>query len=215
MMHRIAILCCATAILSSGVAPAAPQPSKGTDDWQLKFDYHDLGRIDVLLPGDQVPTAFWYLLYTVTNNTGQDVDYYPSFELVTEQLEVIVGGDQIDPAVFEAIYARHRRRYPFLRDPVKVSGRLLQGEDNARSSVAIFRDFSPKADSVRIYVAGTSGEVIRMPNPSFEPDRRETDANSRFFLLRKTLEIVYDIPGDPVTRDLSQPVRRSQRWIMR
>ncbi len=194
---------------------AAPEPSRNPKSWQLDFEYHDLQRIDVVLPGDKAPTTFWYMLYTVTNNTGREVDFYPTFELVTDTFDVVVGGDRISPTVYDVIKARHKRLYPFFRDPIRASGKLLQGPDNARTSAAVFRDFDPNADQVTVYVAGLSGEIQRINNPSFEPSKGVSQRNPRFFTLRKSLGITYDLPSDSVTREAVTPVRRETAWVMR
>jgi len=199
----------------AGVASAAPEPSKAPQSWQLSFEFHDLQRISVVLPGDVQQTTFWYLLYTVTNDSGQDVEFYPAFELVTSTMEVVTGGDEISPSVYGAIRARHRKLYPFFRDPLKASGKLLQGEDNARTSAAVFRGFDPMANSVTVYVAGLSGEVARVANPVFDSREPVSEDNPRFFALRKTLAIAYDIPGDVKTRRMANMARRAQKWVMR
>jgi len=194
---------------------AAPQPSVAAHNWQLDFDFEDIRRIDVVLPGDRRPTTFWYLLYTVTNHSGKDVDFYPTFELVTSSLQVVTAGDGISPTVHDAVAALHQKLHPFFRDPSQVSGRLLQGPDNARTSAAVFRDFDPAANAVMVFVGGLSGEIVSVVNPVFDPDREENAENPRFFPLRKTFVIHYDIPGDLRTRQEAPPLRRATDWVMR
>lgn len=194
---------------------AAPEASKIARRWQLDIEFHDLERISVVLPGDKNPTAFWHVLYTVTNNTGKDIDFYPTFDLVTSTLQVIPAGEGVSPSVYDVLKGRYSKLHPFFRDPIRISGRLLQGEDHARTSVAVFRDFDPKADSVAVYIGGLSGEFARAPNPMFDPKKPESPDNQRFFPLRKTLAISYDIPGDEVTRAAATPIRRLREWIMR
>lgn len=194
---------------------AAPEPAKATKTWDLDFEFHDLARISLTLPGDSSPTTFWYLLYTVTNSTGRDVPFYPSFELVTDNLGVITGGDNISPSVYEAVIARHKHAYPFLVGPIEATGKLLQGSDNARTSMAVFREVPADVNSLTVYVAGLSGDVARVPNPSFDGNRPETAENAPFFALRKTLAIRYDLPGDPRTQRSATPIRRSMEWVMR
>lgn len=206
----LAGLCCIAASVS-----AAPEASKIARKWQLDIEFHDLRRISVTLPGDNHPTAFWYMLYTVTNNTGKDIDFYPTFDLVTSTLEVIPAGEAVSPSVYDVLKQRYSKLYPFFRDPIRINGQLLQGEDHARTSVAVFRNFDPKADSVTVFLAGLSGEYAKATNPSFDPQKPESSENPRFFPLRKTLAITYDIPGDEITRASSTPIRRLREWIMR
>jgi len=196
-------------------AAAAPSPSVAPRNWQLDFDFEDLQRLDVVLPGDRQPTTFWYMVYTVTNNSGKDVEFYPSFQLVTSTLQVVTGGDNISPSVYDAIAAQYRNMYPFFRVPTDMTGTLLQGPDNSRTSAAVFRDFDRTANEVTVYVGGLSGEIVSVPNPSFDPEKPESAENMRFFPLRKTLAIPYDIPGDERTRQQAPPVRKKTDWVMR
>ena len=66
-----------------------------------------------------------------------------------------------------------------------------------------------------MYVAGLSGEIERLGNPVFNPDKPESAQNRRFYTLRKTLAIAYDLPGDPGTRGAAEPIRRGWDWVMR
>ena len=200
---------------SANWAQAAPEPAKAPQSWQLDFTFHDLQRIHIVLPGDSQPTMFWFLLYTVTNNTGQDVGFYPTFELVTDSLQVVRGGDNISPSVYDAIRSRYKKIYPFFRDPSWVSGKLLQGPDNARTSAAVFRNFDPQSNAIAIFVSGLSGEIDRLANPTFDPSQPTSADNMQSFLLRKTLTIEYTVPGDVQTRQTASPVRRKREWVMR
>jgi hypothetical protein len=213
-MIRAACFAAATLVLV-GLGQGAPTPRLAPTRWELEFAFRDPMRISLTLPGDSGPTTFWYLLYTVTNNSGQEVDFYPTFDIVTDTLQTVEGGAEISPRVQDAIRARHKSEYPFFIEPTKVSGKLLQGEDNARASCAIFRGFDPQASRFTIYVAGLSGEIQRARNVAFDPKKPESDENPKFYTLRKTLAITYDLPGDPQTRKAATPVRVSREWVMR
>lgn len=205
-------------ILSSllvAAAFAAPQPAKNSTTWELDFDFVDIQRVTVAISGRSQSVTYWYLLYTVTNNTENDVEFYPSFDLITDTMEVVTAGDHIHPKVYDVITARHKTNYPFFTEPAQMNGRLRVGTDNARTSAAVFRDFDAKASSFKVFASGLTGEVTRVSNPSFDVDQPESDANRRFFTLRKTLEIDYDLPGDPGTRAASVPVRKDWTWVMR
>ncbi len=216
MMRKVSRSIAAVLLLGVvGTLVAAPEPAMAPKSWELDFEFHDLQRIDVVLPGDTEPTTYWYLLYTVTNNSGQDVQFYPTFELVTSSLKKVTAGDDISPSVFDALEARYQKIYPFFRHPMKVTGKLLQGPDNARTSAAVFRDFDPEADSFTVYVAGLSGEIETVQNPLFDPEKPESAENPPFFTLRKTLAIKYDLPGDPGSRRMVEPVQRGKKWVMR
>lgn len=183
--------------------------------WELDFQFHDPQRIVVTLPGSNEPKTFWYIVYSVVNRTGQDVMFLPSFRLVTDTLDVTQAGDAVPPVVYDRIAARHRADFPFFAPPHKVTGKLLQGEEHGRSSAAVFLPFDPNAAGFRIHVGGLSGEMERVPNYAFDPDKPIcSKENPQFFLLRRALEIRYDLPGDVETRSRATPIRRSRTWVL-
>lgn len=195
---------------------AAPQAEVFSTKWQLDFAFHDMQRISLVLPGDSDATTFWYLLFEVTNQTGRDVELYPSFELVTDTLQVVEGGANISPSVYDAIAARHRNEFPFFAPPAKITGTQLQGRENARSSAAVFRTFDPAAARFTVYVSGLSGELVRVSSPvPVDSGVVSTEPMADSFILRRTLAIVYDLPGDSTTRAGAQPIRRTREWVMR
>ncbi len=202
----------------------ALEPADAPVSWDLKFDFYDIQRIALTLPGDPTPTVFWYLLYTVQNDTGRDVDYYPFLELVTDTAKVYPSDIGVSPLVFNAIKRRHKATHPFLADSVRIVGRLLQGEDNAKEGVAIWPQFDIKANQFTVYVSGLSGETKIVENLSYEPSLPQTQVrrlpdgteidepvNPRYFVLRKTLAIRYALPGDTKTRRFTQ-AQRGIRW---
>jgi len=196
-------------------ATAAPKADIATTAWQLDLEFHDPQRITLRLPGDEHATTFWYVLYQVTNRTGKDVQFYPSFRIVTDTLQVVEGGANVSPTAYDAIKARHFQEFPFFAPPAKVTGLLLQGVENSRSSAAVFRTFEEAASSFTLYISGLSGESARQRNPAFDPKREESEDNPRAFFMRRTLAVVYDLPGDPQTRSAATPMRRSREWVMR
>jgi hypothetical protein len=198
-----------------GVASARMQAAPDARSWQFDVEFHDPQRLRLQLPGEAEETTFWYLLFRVTNNTGADRPFFPTFRLVTDTLQVVEGGASISPRVYDAIAARHRGQMPFLAPPFKATGTLLQGAANARESVVVFRDFDPNANNFSVFFSGFSGAVERAPNPAYDAARGDSDDNPREFLLRRTLSVTYDLPGDAVTRDQARPVRRTREWVMR
>jgi len=207
-------LCLAAVAVPQGLR-AVPEPVNAPDSWELNFRYQDPQRVSVFLPGQAKPVVYWYMLYTVENATGHEVDFYPEFELVTDTLKVVRSEVGVSPEAYRAV--QRRSGDPLLVPPERALGRLLRGKDRARRSVAIWRDFDPKAKAFKIYVSGLSGEVKRLRNPSFDPTRPESKTNKRYFILRKTLEIGYKFPGAESTRSQTVPgrVRDGQKWIMR
>ena len=212
MTLRRRVFVCALLVLTS-TTWAGPRAGIVSAAWELDFEFTDPELITVNIPGAAQPRTYWYMLYRVTNRTGQDVDFSPSFRLVTETLDVQIGGENVHPAVYDLIAARHKARFPFFTLPFKMMGKLLQGAENARTSAIVFQPFDPHADSFRIYVSGLSGELVREPNAAFDPSQPESEKNPRWFLLQRTLEITYAIPGDAQTR--GTPVRKDRQWVLR
>ncbi len=197
------------------VAGTQPEPSLAPTAWQLKFRYADPQRISVVVPGAKQPVVYWYMLYRIENQTDQEVDFYPKFELVTDTLQVIPSEIKVSPEAFRAI--QRRSAQPLLVPPEQALGRILRGEDRARYSVAIWRNVDPKARAMTVYVSGLSGEMVRTKNPVFDESKPETDTNRRYFVLRKTLAIPYKLPGGQSLREAALPERLigEEKWIMR
>lgn len=209
------ILICTVAVCAARSTSAAPTPEHISSSWQLEFEFQDPQRLTLQLPGDKQPTTYWYVLYKVTNNTGKDVQFYPSFRLVTDSLKIVDGGADIHPRVYDTISARHTKEYPFFVTPSKTSGLLLQGKENARSSAVVFRMFDKQANNFTVYFSGLSGQIERVSNPTFDTSQKESTENQRFFLLRRTLAVSYDLPGDRGTRSVARPIRKHREWVMR
>ena len=101
---------------------------------------------------------------------------------------------------------------PLLEPQDSITGPILLGRDNARDSVAIFKDFDPNANSINIFIAGLSNETISVHYPA----KSEIElTEKKQVLLRKTLMLQYQVPGDrfsPLNRVM---LYRSRKWIMR
>jgi len=210
------------------VVGTGPEPSPSPISWELEFKFDDPKRIEIQLPESDRPEVFWYMVYTVTNTSPRSQRFFPIFQLVTEDLRIYDTDMGISPLVFDAIRERHRLTHKYLVHPTKVIGALLSGDDNARESVAVWRQVDLNLNSVDIYVAGLSGETRFIPNPAYDPDKPETEmitgpdgrerevkVNPKYFTLRKTLEIRYTLPGSPAARPAAVPERTGVRWIMR
>lgn len=205
-----------------------PSPSATPISWELEFKFLDPRRIEVQLPGEAEPEVFWYMVYTVTNTSRRAQRFFPLFQIVTEDLTVHTTDIGINPLVFESIRERHAETHPYLVHPTKAIGALLHGTDNARESVAIWRQIDLSENNFRVYVAGLSGETRFVPNPAFDPTKPATDpqkgvvvgkpepgTNPEHFTLRKTLAIEYTLPGSPIARPATTPQRGEIEWVMR
>lgn len=230
MFHAVVALTVLTlaAPATPGEGGSGPQPSPTPVSWELELTFLDPQRLEIKLPGTERTEIYWYMVYTVTNPGQRSQRFFPTFQIVTEDLRVIDTDVGISPLVFDAIAERHRVTHKYLVPPTKAIGALLCGDDNARESVAIWRGVDLSLNSFRIYVAGLSGETRFVPNPAYDPGKPETEmvigpdgrqrqisANPKSFTLRKTLEIRYNLPGSDKARAQAQPERGEVRWIMR
>lgn len=205
-----------------------PEPSLAPTEWEFEFEYDRPRRIEVQLAGDDEPTTFWYLPYRVTNPGPRTHRFFPTFELVLDDLQVLHTDVGISPLVFNAIRERHRATYPYMVDPTQAIGPLKVGDDHAVESVAIWRADDLPGNAFDVYVAGLSGETRIIPNPAYDPDQprsitvedaqgieRTVDVNPPNFTLRKTLELAFKLPGSEQARRRVAPVPAGKRWILR
>jgi len=207
----------ATAGLEAAPKPALVAPP-GT--WQLDLELHgNPQQINIRLPGDIESRRFWYLLYTVANNTPEEVEFYPQFDLYTNTFKLYHSGVRVPRAVFEAIRKRHKTRIPLLEPDNMLTGRILVGQDNARDSVAIFTDFDPNATSASIFIAGLSNETITIKPPAVKKSAAGVIDGSakeqKEVLLRKTLMLQYQVPGDRFNLADRVMLYRGRDWVMR
>jgi hypothetical protein len=180
-----------------------PEPSLVSSSWQLDFSHGTPRKIAVQLPGETVPRLYWYMTYKVTNNTGEDRLFVPKFTIYNNRGEIIQAGRGISPTVFDKIHREQRN--PLLESPIEVVGRLLQGEDNARESVAIWPASEDDIDEMRIFIGGLSGETARVEDP----------VTGETVILRKTRVLDYATPGADVYRVDKSIALQHESWVMR
>jgi hypothetical protein len=192
-----------------------PNLIKG-DKYTLDFQFERPEPIVVTGPAGE-KQIYWYVFYTVTNRTGQDRLLVPAFTLFADTGAVSRAG--IYPAVFDAI--KKLRKPKFLENAVQMMGKVLIGEDNARTGVAIFAPLSFKTTKFTIFVEGLSGEFIERPGPAAQPQasaikieeaKAEADKATR---LRKTLALTYTLPSENWMTTLDQPVFKEKKWTWR
>ena len=187
-----------------------PKPSPYPISWQLKFDHGVPRRVVVDIPGQPVPVAYWYMTYTVTNNTDQERTFLPVFEMMTKDGNVIRSDKDIPKVVFDAIKKREKK--PLLEPWTKVGGELLLGEDQAKDGVAIWQEPTPRMGKFTIFVSGLSGEHVEMKDDSGKV-MKDKDGNP--IILRKTLALQYHIRGDEVYPGEDEVDPQPEQWVMR
>lgn len=198
-------------------AATAPEPNEAPVTWEFDIRYETPKSIMIKAPGEATPRRFWYFLYTVTNRSGEDRDFAPEIALYTNTGQIIRAGAGVNPVVYQTI--KKIVNNPLLTDMVGVTGKLLQGEDNARTSVAIFRDFDPKAASFTIFFGGLSGEtaVVKLPHPISVPDPLEDGkmVKTSTVMLSKTLALKYNVGSEARGRGRADVRLIRKSWVMR
>jgi hypothetical protein len=168
-------------------------------------------RITLPRGSDKKPLQFWYTIITLTNNTGNDVDFYPKCDLMTDSFQIIPAGKFVSSMLFDQIKRRHRSKYPFLEPLDNAGAKILQGEDNTKDIAVIWPDFDTQAKSLRLFITGLSNETAAVDHPVSKDQRGEP---LKVF-LRKTLELSYSLRGDQALRANASFAYQGKRWIMR
>ena len=211
----VALLAVATfASLPASTAQAKPIPEPSVfplpNVWYLGFKHGIPKRIVVAVPGEKVPVAYWYLTYTVTNNTGKEQDYYPHFEMVTQDGKIHASDQNIPLAAFQAI--KKSEGNDLLQSATLIAGTLHQGEDQARDGVAIWVESMPRMGEFNIYASGLNSEAMAATDDNGMPIK---DDQGQPLKLWKTLQLNYVIWGDEVKPGLDDVRVKPEKWLMR
>lgn len=181
---------------------AAPEPEAVPRRWQLRIEAGDLRSATVEVP-ERGERVYLYMTYKVVNNSGEDRDFAPWFELATDNGHVVRAGRDVPHAVVQTLLRRIDN--PLLQDDLSVQGRLLQGEENAREGLVVWEAPDITAGEYTVFAMGFSGETKTIARPD----------NGKDVVLRKTLMLVHQGTGrlDPASgRALN---RVQERWILR
>jgi hypothetical protein len=199
-------------VVVSSLCMAAPKPAiiQGPGQWTVEVKFEQPQQL-VLPWGGNGVARYWYMILTVVNRTGNDVDFYPRCELMTDTFQIVPAGRNVPPVVFEQIKRRHQSRYPFLESLEKVENRILQGEDNAKDIAVMWRDFDTQATGFKIFMTGLSNETAVVDHP-IAVDAAGAPVE---VFLRKTLELDYVLRGDPALRDSVEVAYKDKVWVMR
>lgn len=207
-------------------AIAAPQPFDVPVKWELQFDFQAPRAIQVVLPGETQPKTFWYMLYTVTNQSvdiqtgrGTEQDFIPEFVLYTDTGKVSYSGKKVSSAVFDEIKKRYNN--PLLQNRTNITGKILFGRDNAKDGVAIWPDFDPKSGAFDIFVGGLSGETseLKLPKPITVTEidafgKKQTVTKDKI-ILSKMLKLNFTVKGEAAARIVTPAKLKSKQWVIR
>ena len=181
-------------------AHAAPEPSVVPVSWELNLKHGPIERLFFTVDGKK--KTFWYMRYTVINNTGKDILFTPSVELMTDTGQVQEAFKDVPKEVFQEIKKLYNNK--LMESPNNIVGKLLQGEDNAKDGVVVFGDIDPDARDFQIFMSGLSGETAEVKNP----------VTGKVTVLQKTLVLDYNIPGQAINID-PQPQYKGSHWVMK
>jgi hypothetical protein len=199
MLLAGAALFCGT-MMSPPALHAAPEPSIMPVSWQLTFRHQGLQRIYVEVSGKKTP--FWYMRYTVINNSGRDVLFTPNFEIVAGTGTALPAFKDVPNEVFTKIKETYKN--DLLLSPTAIYGKLLQGDDNAKDGVVIFSDLDQNARNFKLFVSGLSGETAEVKNP----------VTGKPVILQKTMELDFNIPGEAIGIEPHSQLRAT-KWVMK
>lgn len=194
-----------TAVAALGVfiiactAMAYPRPAAVPYRWELHFEPGPLR----LYVDDLENAAYWYFTYTVTNRTGRDQTWAPTFVLFTDAGEILHSGEHVPQRVTREIMDMLGNQ--LAQNQYEIIGEILQGREHAKDGIVVWPARQLNITELSLFVSGTSGETARVKNPV-------TDEES---LLRKTLQRDYLIPGSPLARGSREIELVDQRWIFR
>ncbi|MGN6366778.1 MAG: hypothetical protein ACTHN5_00675 [Phycisphaerae bacterium] len=184
----------------SSHAFAAPEPSIVPISWELNFRHGPLQRLITSVDGKS--QTFWYMRYTVINNSNQDVLFTPDFQLSTDTGQVQPAFKDVPASVINQIKSLYKNDQ--LLGPTEILGKLLQGEDNAKDGFIVFSNIDPNARDYQIFIAGLSGETAQVENPlTHQPA-----------VLQKTLILDYVVPGQAIGIQ-PQPRLKAVKWVMK
>ncbi len=203
-------------------AVAAPEPSLTPIRWQLDIEPGPLRLTTVNVEGVG-PRTFYTMTYKVTNNSGQDLYFAPAFELAVDEESPIRSGRGVAPATTRDILAKQGNGS--LLDQVSVIGMLRQGPENSREGLAIWPAERLRANEITVYAIGFSGETRRISKPDAKPAEGKPAAsaekpragarNPNEVVLRKTLMLNHQAPGDLTGLGDAVIERTGERWILR
>jgi len=145
---------------------------------------------------------YWYLPYQVVNNTREDRLFIPEVTVLDNHGRIVTAGRRIPQNVYPAI--AERLGNPLLESPDDVLGRLLQGEDFAKDSVAIWSASQRDVDEFTVFFAGADGET----KPLISPRTGQPVLQAAVDPI--TGEAVIDADGNPVMQPVM--VRRTRTF---
>jgi hypothetical protein len=182
-----------------------PEPDPIPRKWELTVEPGSLRYASV--DDGEGAKSYFYFTYTVTNTSGKDMLFTPSFDLCNDKGEVLRSGRDVPAAVTKALLEKLDNKE--LQDQISIVGMLLQGEGNAKEGLVVWPATTLRFSELEIYGAGFSGET-----KTIETKDAKTGKTTKT-TLRKTLMLKYQ-PNGEVREQGSKPFEQiEKRWVMR
>lgn len=197
--------------LGGSTASAYPEPSIYPVAWEFDFDYRTPQRM-VIDGRDGQPQAYYYMVYTVTNDTDEERLFLPVIEMLAADGRIIEANRGVPNfmTVFNRINEQVRSLN--LTPPQDMFGTLRVGEDQAKSSVAIWQEPKAEMGTFHIFIGGLSGETATLEGSHGQPLK---DEDGRPIVLRKTRQLTFKVRGDEVAPERDTVVEVDDDWVMR
>lgn len=200
LLARCVALACLAVLTLTAAVWSYPKPASVPYRWELDFEPGEL-RLWVDTAGGTA--AYWYFTYKVTNRTGRDQVWAPSFTVFTDGGEIMQSGRAVSTRVADDI--RDLLGNIFLETQNEVIGDIFHGREHAKEGLVIWPAQDTDVNEISLFIAGISGETARVTNP----------ITNEQVLLRKTLQRDYLIRGDALARGSKPAELVRQRWILR
>ncbi|MHC4908515.1 MAG: hypothetical protein ACYTF9_02185, partial [Planctomycetota bacterium] len=190
----------ATVVLGPATLQAQhPTPASVPYRWELNFKPGALR----LYVDDEDGKAYWFMTYKVENRTGRDQVWAPRFTLFTDDGRIMQSGRDVATRVTADLLAILGNE--LMEDQNTIIGDLLHGREHAKDGLVIWPARNLNVNRLSLFVAGISGESLKIKNPATGED----------VILRKTLQRDYLVRGDAGPRGSQELELATQRWIMR
>ncbi|MSR41740.1 MAG: hypothetical protein EXS10_07545 [Phycisphaerales bacterium] len=147
--------------------------------------------------------SYAYITFDLENDTGSDRRFAPRFELLTDDGVVLQAGSEVPSKVTRAI--KTALGDPLMEDQFQVLGTVLEGKENARRGLIVWRMTETEPTEITVFITGLSRVSDKNPHPtSGDP-----------LVRRRTMRVCYLIPGDAVAHTTVSYEPRKTDWIMR
>jgi hypothetical protein len=210
------------------VKPVATEAEKKdvNDLWVLDFNFRQPRYILTNIPGEGRKLV-WYMVYKITNRTGEPRQFVPRFEIVTNPGSPPAGQVVDAKANPTGLFSRTFKDVLLQKAELQVQEREGR-ERNFHNSVTVSKPLEPtpkegspierygvvfwkdipmgETKKFNIYITGLSNGYRRIPDPA---DKKKE------VILRKTLELRFDKAGDEFNADQREIRLEGIDWVYR